>query len=371
MAPAVTFTKVLTKQKLLIDNYNIINQDTKFDLRENCNGNGVVLHKCVDYYDEALPKSDPKFLAPIRRWEKSMGFVTPIRWINTFLISFFHIITTVYAVNAFSQYGIVPVWQSWLFELFMGGVSGFGVTAGAHRFWTHRAFKATLPLRIIFMICFSVSGQNNIFNWVRDHRVHHKFSETTADPHDARRGFFFSHVGWLMMKKHPLVVKEGNKLDMSDILDDPVVKFHAKYFYFFKIALCFVIPTVIKVIFWNDTWDMAIVSTFARYLMSVNFTWSVNSFAHLWGHKPYDVNIMPVENWKVSFFAMGEGWHNYHHTFPWDYKAAELSYFLNITTFYIDLFARIGWAYDLKKASPSLIEAIINKKGPKGFDKMM
>lgn len=77
---------------------------------------------------------------------------------------------------------------------------------------------------------------------------------------------------------------------------------------------------------------------------------------------------MPMENWKVSIFAMGEGWHNYHHTFPWDYKAAELSYFLNITTMYIDLFARIGWAYDLKKASPSLIEAIVKKKGYKKND---
>lgn len=65
-------------------------------------------------------------------------------------------------------------------------------------------------------------------NWVRDHRVHHKLSETTADPHDARRGFFFAHVGWLMMKKHPHVISEGNKIDMSDVVNDPVVQFHTR-----------------------------------------------------------------------------------------------------------------------------------------------
>lgn len=62
----------------------------------------------------------------------------------------------------------------------MGGLSGFGVTGGAHRFWTHRAYKATTPLRVILMLCFTLSGQNSIYEWVRDHRVHHKFSETDA-----------------------------------------------------------------------------------------------------------------------------------------------------------------------------------------------
>lgn len=71
-----------------------------------------------------------------------------------------------------------------------------------------------------------------------------------------------------------------------------------------------------------------------------------------------------MENWKVSLIAMGEGWHNYHHTFPWDYKAAELAYFFNISTVFIDMFAAIGWAYDMKKASPSLIQAVVRKRGP-------
>lgn len=110
----------------------------------------------------------------------------------------------------------------------LGGLSGFGVTGGAHRFWTHRSYKANTPMRIILMLCFTLSGQNSIYEWVRDHRVHHKFSETDADPHNSNRGFFFAHVGWLMMHKHPEVVRKGKMLDMSDILEDPVVRFHQK-----------------------------------------------------------------------------------------------------------------------------------------------
>ena len=70
--------------------------------------------------------------------------------------------------------------------------------------------------------------QNTIYQWVRDHRVHHKYSETDADPHNSKRGFFFSHVGWLMVKKHPDVITKGRKIDMSDILADPVVVFSEK-----------------------------------------------------------------------------------------------------------------------------------------------
>lgn len=64
---------------------------------------------------------------------------------------------------------------------------------------------------------------------MRDHRLHHKYTDTDADPHNARRGFFFSHMGWLMMKKHPEVFKKGKGIDMSDIERDPVVMFQKRF----------------------------------------------------------------------------------------------------------------------------------------------
>ncbi|CAG4971562.1 unnamed protein product [Parnassius apollo] len=273
----------------------------KYELRRRLCGesfNNNTKDSCV--YDETRPM-EPKFLAPLREWEKKMGFVTAIRWTNTISIIFYHIVTVVFGIY-YLTLGLIPKWQTFVFGYVMGQIAGFGVTAGVHRYWTHRSYKATLPLRIILIICYSVAGQNNIYNWVRDHRIHHKFSETSADPHDARRGFFFSHVGWLMMKKHPDVIREGRKTDMSDIANDRLIQFHTKY-------------------------------------------------------------IMPAENWGVSVVAMGEGWHNYHHTFPWDYKASELAYVNNITTTILNLYAKIGWAYDMKQASPSLIKSVIENRG--------
>lgn len=128
---------------------------------------------------------------------------------------------------------------------------------------------------------------------------------------------------------------------------------------------CFILPTVIPVYFWNESWINAFfVATLFRYTFILNVTWLVNSAAHKWGGKPYDKNIKPSENISVSVFALGEGFHNYHHTFPWDYKTAELgNNRLNFTTNFINFFAKIGWAYDLKTVSDEIIKNRVNRTG--------
>ncbi|XP_044742786.1 acyl-CoA Delta-9 desaturase-like [Chrysoperla carnea] len=297
-------------------------------------------------------------------FKKLFNFKTELIWLNIVSIIGFHFFA-VYTLYLYDWLNFPNSVYTVLWAVVTGGIAGFGVTAGAHRLWSHRSYKAKLPLRIILMLCYAMAGQNRLYDWVRDHRVHHKFSETDADPHNANRGFFFAHVGWLMMRKHPDVLQKGRLIDMSDILEDPVVQFFERYFYFIKFTMCFIIPSAIPMYFWNETWFYAICSqSVIRYVSSLNFTWLVNSAAHIWGNKPYDRRIGPVENMSVALVAMGEGWHNYHHVFPWDYKAAELgNYRVNITTFWLDLFAKIGWAYDLKAPSKELIQKVIEKSG--------
>ncbi|XP_025830434.1 acyl-CoA Delta(11) desaturase-like isoform X2 [Agrilus planipennis] len=205
--------------------------------------------------------------------------------------------------------------------------------------------------------------ENNLYNWVRDHRVHHKFSETVADPHNANRGFFFSHVGWLMMKKHPQVIEKGKKINMDDLFEDPVAAFLIRNFWWLKLMMCFFAPSVVPHVFWGETWYWSVYSqAVCRYVLNLNFTWLVNSIAHMWGNRPYDKAISPSENFVVSLLSIGEGWHNYHHTFPWDYRAAELGKF-SVTTFWLNLFAKIGWAYDLKIPSDNLVRMIAENRG--------
>lgn len=111
----------------------------------------------------------------------------------------------------------------------MGIFGAFGITGGAHRLWAHKSYKAKLPLRIILMVLQTLAFQNSIYEWVRDHRVHHKYTDTNADPHNSKRGFFFSHMGWLLCRKHSDVKNKGATIDMSDLEADPVVMFQDRF----------------------------------------------------------------------------------------------------------------------------------------------
>ena len=93
-----------------------------------------------------------------------------------------------------------------IFSFALWPITGLGITGGAHRLWSHRSYTATTPIRFLLMICNSMANQGCILHWARDHRVHHKFSEMEADPHDATRGFFFAHMGWLLVKKEKAVI---------------------------------------------------------------------------------------------------------------------------------------------------------------------
>jgi stearoyl-CoA desaturase (delta-9 desaturase) len=144
-----------------------------------------------------------------------------IKWKNVPLLVYIHIA----AVYAF----FLPFkWTSFVINVLFLMLVGFGVTVAAHRFFTHKTFNANKKLRFLLVMLQTMSAQKPVLLWVRDHRVHHKFTDTSADPHDSRRGFFFSHVGWLMCKKHRDVIEGGKTIDMSDLENDPMLKFQQK-----------------------------------------------------------------------------------------------------------------------------------------------
>ncbi|KAJ3653118.1 hypothetical protein Zmor_019034 [Zophobas morio] len=196
--------------------------------------------------------------------------------------------------------------------------------------------------------------------------------DTDADPHNINRGFFFSHMGWLMVRKHPEVIRLGKTIDLSDLEADPVVRFQKnwskefrQYYVVLAPVLCFVFPTMVPWYFWNENLYISFcVAGMLRYVLTLHFTWVVNSVAHTWGTKPYNRSIRATENKLAAVLSGGEGWHNYHHVFPWDYKAAELGTSPhNWSAVFIDIMAKIGWAYDLITASPKMVKEKRDESG--------
>lgn len=304
--------------------------------------------------DEDVPAED----IPVTEYKKTVK--SRLSWPMIIVYAYFHIVAVYGLYLIFTSAKILTSLS--VVVLYELGI--LGITAGVHRLWAHRAYKAKWQLRLLLTILQTLAFQAPIIDWARDHRVHHKFNETDADPYNARRGFFFSHIGWMFFRKHPEVKAKGKGIDSSDLYADPFLRYQKKYYYYIMPILCFVIPTYMPMYLWNETFANSFTINILRYILTLNSTLAVNSVAHRWGSKPYDKSLNPSENFTMSLLTLGEGWHNYHHAFPWDYKTAELGkYSTNLTTAFIDLMAKIGWAYDLKSTSEDMIKKRVQRTG--------
>jgi len=239
-----------------------------------------------------------------------------------------------------------------VFAFLLAPISGLGVTAGAHRLWAHRSYQAHWALRLFLMLCNSLANQFTIFQWALDHRTHHLHSDTEADPHDSNRGFVYSHMGWLLVHRPEAVGLARRKVDMSDLKKDPVVMLQHLADPWWNLLWCFVAPAIFAAHAFGETaWNGFLYAGVLRYVFTLHCTFSVNSIVHQYGPSPYDPTQPPAESGLVSLLTSGEGWHSWHHAFPFDYAAAELGALsqYNPTKVFIDLCALVGLVSDRKR----------------------
>lgn len=262
-----------------------------------------------------------------------------------------HILAIWGAIKASTHRRRVRLWL----EVFLGWqVTALGITCGAHRLWSHRAYTAEFPFRVFLMLINSIANQGTIYHWSRDHRAHHKWTDTDADPHNTNRGFFYAHIGWLLLPKTEELKKKGGSIPCEDLLADPVVAFQkwADERFGFMSIMSFGLPTVYGKLLYGDAKLGFLVHGVLRWLVLLHFTWCVNSYAHFYGEQTYDKKASARETLLVSLGAAGEGWHSYHHKFPWDYATSEFGADRrwNPSKLLIDFAAAIGQVKHVKRA---------------------
>ena len=270
------------------------------------------------------------------------SFETPINWNNCSYLLIAHIIS-IYSLTIIST-KLIPEILFWYF------FTSVGITAGNHRLWSHRSYKAKLPTRFLLMILCSIANQGSIYHWCRDHRTHHKHSDTVADPHNISRGFFYSHMGWLLLNKSNIVKNAGKNIVCTDLLDDWVVKINYDFHPYWNQFWCFIFPGIYGVWRFNSFIQGFLIFGVLRWVLVLHSTWCVNSVAHTYGNRPYS-NIKSSESLFTALVANGEGWHNWHHTYPYDYATAESGIFYkwNPTKLFIDILWVFGQTYDHKR----------------------
>jgi stearoyl-CoA desaturase (delta-9 desaturase) len=273
-------------------------------------------------------------------------FETPVNWAMCGYIGGIHLLAF-FGIRRWLQ---AYSWWVLVETILWYQICAFGITAGSHRLWAHRSYMARAPTRCVLMLLASMSNQGGIYHWARDHRVHHKESDKDADPHNINRGFFYSHMGWLLLKKSDAVKKAGMKLDCSDLLLDPFVWIQYTLNPVWDQFWCFVVPGFYGLWRLGSFWDGFLIFGALRWVLLIHATWCVNSVSHTFGYHPYN-SRPPADNLFTTLLAAGEGWHNFHHAYPFDYATAEHNWWksLNTTKMLIDLLWLLGQTSNHKR----------------------
>ncbi|CAB5375913.1 stearic acid desaturase [Rhizophagus irregularis] len=225
-------------------------------------------------------------------------------------------------------------------------ITGLGITAGYHRLWAHRSYKASRPFELFLIFAASGAVEGSIRWWCRDHRAHHRFTDTSKDPYSANKGLFYSHIGWMMLKQNP---NEIGRADISDLNADQMIVIQHRYYGLFAIGMGFVLPTIVAGLGWGDYWGGFYYAALLRLTFVHHATFCVNSLAHYLGDHTFDDRRTPRDHFITAILSLGEGYHNFHHEFPQDYRNAIRFYQYDPTKWLIKLLSYVGGTHHLKK----------------------
>lgn len=244
--------------------------------------------------------------------------------------------------------------------------TGLGITAGYHRLWAHRAYKAALPVRFLLAVFGGGAVEGSIRWWASSHRVHHRWTDSNKDPYDARKGFWFSHFGWMLLVPNP---KNKGRTDISDLNNDWVVRLQHKYYVWILLFMAIVLPTLVCGLGWGDWKGGFVYAGVMRYTFVQQVTFCVNSLAHWIGEQPFDDRRTPRDHALTALVTFGEGYHNFHHEFPSDYRNALIWYQYDPTKWLIWTLKQVGLAWDLQTFSQNAIEQGLVQQRQKKLDK--
>lgn len=283
-----------------------------------------------------------------------------INWINTILTVIIPFIGFVLAPFT------TPQWKTivWAFVYYF--FTGLGITAGYHRLWAHRSYRGTLPLRLFLAFLGTGAGQGSIKWWSNGHRTHHRFTDTDKDPYNARRGFWYSHMGWIVFKQNP---KLKARTDISDLNEDPIIRFQHRHYIPLLALSSFVFPSLFAGLLWGDYYGGYVYAGILRLFVVHQSTFCVNSLAHWIGEQPFDDIRSPRDHVLTALATLGEGYHNFHHEFPSDYRNALKWYQYDPTKVFIWMMSKVGLAYDLQTFSQNAIEQGLVQQSQKKLDK--
>jgi stearoyl-CoA desaturase (delta-9 desaturase) len=254
----------------------------------------------------------------------------------------------------------------WAMFVFYYYATGFGITLGYHRLFSHISFKAKWPVKLFVLLFGAASFENSAHDWCADHRVHHKHVDEDEDPYDISKGFFYAHIGWLLFRLKP----KPPVTNVKDLEADPLVMWQHRYVQWIGAFVGFVMPSALGyaycVLFvpaelnanpWMTALAAFLIAGLLRTVIVQQGTFCINSLCHMIGRRPYSTDHSARDSGVVALLTFGEGYHNYHHEFQHDYRNGVKPWQFDPTKWIIWTLSKVGLTQDLRRVPDSRIMA--------------
>lgn len=248
-----------------------------------------------------------------------------------------------------------------------------GISLSYHRHLTHRSFQCHKYFEYFIAWCGVLNMQGNPIWWAMNHTWHHRFSDTPLDPHTPREGLWTAHAGWFFEKERVLskmpeaiVASHNNETEDSSAESWNLIPWFYKEspefydwlrqtYYFHQIGQVLALFCLGQVA--GNGWSFVVWGFVIRLLLGIHGVSAVNSFAHVWGEKPFKTGDDSRNNAWVAMVSSGEGWHNNHHAFPRSARHGLFPGQFDLTYVLVELLEKIGVVWDLQLPSDAQIKA--------------
>lgn len=244
------------------------------------------------------------------------------------------------------RYGVHPI-EPVLFVVFYF-LSGLGITAGYHRYYSHQSYRCHPLVQLFHLIFGTIALQQPVLDWARNHRLHHRYSDTDRDPHDIHRGFWWAHMGWVLFES-------GYEDDFSTVKDldqDRLVQWQKRYYYLIFLVVAVGLPLFLGSLY-GRPFGAFLWAGLLRLVLQSHATYAINSFAHTFGRRPHSTRTEARDSLLLALVSHGEGYHNFHHRFASDYRNGHLWYHWDPTKWFIKGLSYFGLTHDLRRAPAS------------------
>lgn len=234
-------------------------------------------------------------------------------------------------------------------------VTGFSITLGYHRLFSHLAFRAKWPVRLFVLVFGAAAFENSVLLWSSEHRRHHKHVDHDDDPYCIKKGFFYAHIGWLLFKLKP----EAPFDNVPDLLKDRLVMWQHRHIHLLAFTVSFVLPTMLGYVYdgWVGALGGFLIGGVAKVVVVQHCTFFINSACHTIGRQPYSTRCSARDSLLMALFTFGEGYHNYHHEFQYDYRNGVRPWQWDPTKWIIWSLSKLRLTESLRRVPRATIEA--------------